>query len=174
MQALAFWKAVAVDEANLLERFRALLEGNGIEYCVVGGQAVNAYVEPLVSLHLDVAMAEADRERFLDLAAAAGIRAERFPHSVNLSHADSDLRIQIQTDPRYAEFPRRAQRRRVLGLDLAVAGLEDVVRGKVWAAQDPSRRPSKHLKDLADLARLAEAHPHVRALIPAELQERLR
>ncbi|HEV8239205.1 MAG TPA: hypothetical protein VGS57_07555 [Thermoanaerobaculia bacterium] len=173
MQALAFWKAVAVDEANLLERFRALLEDNGIEYCVVGGQAVNAYAEPLVSLDLDVAVGDADRERFLDLAEAAGLRAEHFPHSVNLSHADSDLRIQIQTDPRYGDFPRRAQRRSVLGLDLLVAGLEDVVRGKVWAAQDPSRRASKHLKDLADLARLAEAHPGVRELIPVELLERL-
>ena len=171
MQALAFWKAVAVDEANLLERFRALLEDNRIEYCVVGGQAVNAYAEPLVSL--DLAVAVEDFDRLLTLAADAGIVAETFPHSVNLSHPGSDLRIQIQTDPRYGDFPRRAERRTVLGLELPVASLEDVVRGKVWAAQDPSRRTSKRLKDLADLARLIEAHRHVRGLVPPELLDRL-
>jgi len=173
MQALAFWKAVAVDEANLLERFRALLEDNRIEYCVVGGQAVNAYAEPLVSLDLDLAVAVEDLDRLLTLAADAGIVAETFPHSVNLSHPGSDLRIQIQTDPRYGDFPRRAERRTVLGLELPVASLEDVVRGKVWAAQDPSRRTSKRLKDLADLARLIEAHRHVRGLVPPELLDRL-
>ena len=52
MQELAFWKAVIVDESNFLETFLALLAKNGIRYCVIGGQGVNAYVDPLVSLDL--------------------------------------------------------------------------------------------------------------------------
>jgi hypothetical protein len=43
-----------VDEGDLLERVTQLLEDGAVEYCVIGGQAVNAYVEPLVSLDLDV------------------------------------------------------------------------------------------------------------------------
>ncbi len=50
MQALAFWKAVTLDQANLLERLIDLLDENEIRYCVIGGQGVNAYIEPLVSL----------------------------------------------------------------------------------------------------------------------------
>jgi hypothetical protein len=62
------------------------------------------------------------------------------------------VRIQIQTDPRYAAFVPGAARRSVLGLELPVATVEDVLQGKIWAAQDAGRRPSKRQKDLADIA----------------------
>jgi hypothetical protein len=58
------------------------------------------------------------------------------------------------TDPRYAAFVSGASQREVLGLSLPVAPVEAVLQGKVWAAQDPGRRPSKRQKDLADIARL--------------------
>jgi len=57
MQALAFWKTVVADGAGFLEQLVSLLADRGIRYCVVGGQAVNAYVEPLVSLDRDLAVA---------------------------------------------------------------------------------------------------------------------
>ncbi|HMQ52173.1 MAG TPA: hypothetical protein PKE64_20515 [Anaerolineae bacterium] len=37
--------------------------------------------------------------------------------------------------------------------------MEDVLQGKVWAAQDPTHRVSKRQKVLADIARLSEAYP---------------
>jgi hypothetical protein len=43
----------------------------------------------------------------------------------------------------------------------------------VWAAQDPTRRPSKRQKDLADISRLLEAHPELRARVPADVLARL-
>ena len=57
MQALEFWKAVTVDKANLLEQLIALLNAHGIRYCVIGGVAVNAYAEPLITLDLDLVIA---------------------------------------------------------------------------------------------------------------------
>jgi len=57
MQELAFWKAVIVDESNFLEEIVTLLSENQIRYCVIGGQGVNAYVEPLVSLDFDLVVA---------------------------------------------------------------------------------------------------------------------
>jgi hypothetical protein len=60
-----------------------------------------------------------------------------------------------------------------LGCDLPVAAIEDVLRGKVWAAQDPERRASKRQKDLADIARLIEVAPELRAHVPAEVLARL-
>jgi hypothetical protein len=50
MQELAFWKAIIVDESNFLEAIIGLLTESRIRYCVIGGQGVNAYVDPLVSL----------------------------------------------------------------------------------------------------------------------------
>jgi len=172
MRALNFWKTVTVDEANLLESLVSLLEQQGIRYCVVGGQAVNAYAEPVVSLDLDLAVATEQIETVESLLHER-FRVERFPHRVNISQPGSDLRVQIQTDPRYARFPESAARKNVLGLALPVARLEDVLQGKVWAALDAERRPSKRQKDLADIARLIEAYPELRPRVPAEILARL-
>ena len=172
MQAATFWRTVTMDHADLLDRTLQILTEGGVLYCVIGGQAVNAYAEPVVSLDLDLALAPGEVDR---LGALFGppIRMERFAHSVNLSAPNSDLRIQLQVDPRYHDFPARAEVRDVLGHQLPVARLEDVVRGKVWAASDPSRRASKRQKDLADIARLLEEHPEVRGLVPQAILERL-
>jgi hypothetical protein len=49
---------------------------------------------------------------------------------------------------------------------MPVAAARDVLRGKVWAAQDLSRRPGKRRKDLLDIGRLVEADPALRRLVP--------
>ncbi len=172
MKAQAFWKAVTVDGADLLGRFVSLLEEEGVRYCVIGGQAVNVYAEPVVSLDLDVAIAVADLARLQPLLANR-FRVERFPHSLDVSLAGSDLRVQIQLDPRYAEFIEVASERRILGTLLRVARLQDVLQGKIWAASDTTRRASKRQKDLADIARIIEANPALRAQVPATILERL-
>jgi len=171
MKALAFWKAVTRDDADLLGQLVALFEKRGIRYCVIGGQGVNAYVEPVVSLDLDVVVAA---DQVPDVVALCdGWNVKRFPHSLNVSSAGSDLRVRIQLDPRYAPFVGRATPHDVLGRTLPVASVEDVLQGKVWAASDESRRASKRQKDLADISRLIEAHPRLRERVPAELLDRL-
>jgi hypothetical protein len=172
VQALAYWKIVTTDKAGFLDRVIALLADSGVRYCVIGGQAVNAFVEPVVSLDLDLAVATQDLVSAEDLL-GRHFRVERFPHSVNVSMPGSDLRVQLQTDPRYAAFVGTASERDVLGLKLPVAKLEDVLQGKVWAAQDPGRRPSKRQKDLADISRLLEAHPELRSRVPGDILSRL-
>ena len=172
MQASQFWKVVVLDEANMLESLVSLFERHRVAYCVIEGQAVNAYVEPLVSMDLDVVMAVEDLERIRPILEER-FRVESFRHSVNLSLEGSGLRAQIQTDPRYASFVGRAERRDVLGHTLPVASLEDVLKGKVWAVTDPTRRPSKRQKDLADIARILEAHPGLSNRVPEEVLQRL-
>jgi len=172
MRAFAFWKTVTVDLTDFLDRIIALLTDHGIRYCVVGGQAVNAYVEPVVSLDLDLAIA-VEQQAEVEALLRQAFRVERFPHSLNVSESGSDVRVQIQTDPRYAPFVGQASSREVLGLRLPVARLEDVLQGKVWAATDVSRRPSKRQKDLADIARLLEAYPLLRRQVPDEVLNRL-
>lgn len=163
-----------MDQSNLLERLISVLNEHGIRYCVIGGQAVNAYAEPLVSLDLDLVVAvdqlkqvEALFEKDFDF------DLKRFPHSLNIGMPGSDLRIQIQTDERYSSFVDRASLRTVLGVSLPVASLEDVLQGKIWAAMDPDRRGSKRQKDLADIARILEKYPDFRTLVPGEIRARL-
>jgi hypothetical protein len=172
MQTLTFWKIVTVDQTNLLEKLTTLLTEHHIQYCVVGGQAVNAYAEPLVSLDLDLVVATDQLEQVEALLRGL-FQVKHFPHSLNISLPGSDLRAQIQTDPRYASFPQKAQLRNVLGLTLPVAHLEDVLQGKIWAVLDSTRRASKRQKDLADIARLLESYPYLHEHVPAEILARL-
>jgi hypothetical protein len=172
MQALEFWKTVTLDHANLLESLIGLLHDHEVKYCVIGGQAVNAYAEPLVSLDLDLVIAINDLERVKPLLATQ-FSVEEFPHNINLSSHESGLRVQIQTDLRYLDFPERATPREVLGLMLPVASLEDLLQGKIWAASDAGRRPTKRQKDLLDIARLIEKYPDLRERVPEELLRRM-
>lgn len=161
-----------MDHTDLMAAVLRLLEAEHVLYCVIGGQAVNAYVEPLVSLDLDLVIAA---ERIDDVLAgmAPGVRIERFAHSVNISQPGSELRIQFQLDPRYAAFLPRGSIRQVLGTAMRVAAVEDVLTGKIWAVEDPGRLASKRQKDLADIARLIETHPELRGHVPRPLLDRL-
>jgi hypothetical protein len=172
MQALSYWKTIIMDHENHLEEFLSFLEGKEIRFCVIGGQAVNAYVEPLVSLDLDLAVA-IEQLAQTEVLLSGHYRVVRFPHSLNVTLPGSDLRIQIQTDPRYAGFVENARQRDVLGLTMPVARLEDILQGKIWAVEDPERRASKRQKDLADIARILEAHPDLRGRVPAKVLARL-
>jgi len=172
VRALVFWKTVMADKVEFLERLIALLTDHGIRFCVVGGQAINAYAEPVVSLDLALVIA-VDQAGRAEALLREAFSVEPFPHSLNVSAPGSDLRAQIQTDPRYAPFVERAETHELLGLRLPVACLEDVLQGKVWAVLDSARRPSKRQKDLADIARLLEAYPALRGLVPGDVLARL-
>ncbi len=172
MQALQFWKLVTMDKADFIVELTDLLHTEGIKHAVIGGQAVNAYAEPLVSLDLDLAVAVEDLEK-AEALLRAHFKVERFPHSLNVSQSGSDLRVQIQTDPRYSDFVARAAPRDVLGLTLPVADVRDVLQGKIWAAQDRDRRPSKQAKDRLDIMRLLERYPELRSLVPDDILSRL-
>lgn len=172
MQALEFWKTVAMDHSNLLENLIAFLRDRDIQFCVIGGQAVNAYVEPLVSLDLDLVVAVHQIERVESLLEKQ-FTVKRFPHSLNISIPGSDVRVQVHTDARYASFLERASTRTVLGMELPVANVEDVLQGKVWAVSDTERRGSKRQKDLADIARILESYPNLRSKVPQGILSRL-
>lgn len=172
MKAIQFWQTVARDSVDLLGRILSLLDERGIRYCIVGGQAVNAYAEPVVSLDLDIVIA-ADRLDEMKDKLREEFQVQEFEHSVNVMLYGSDLRVQIQKDPRYADFPSRAEIRELMGLKLPVASLTDILQGKIWAVMDETCRPSKRQKDLADIARLLEAHPELRASVPTEVLAKL-
>ena len=127
---------------------------------------------PVVSLDLDLVVA-VDQLETTEALLRERFTVERLAHSIHVSLAGSDLRVQIQTDPRYFAFVRDAADREVLGLRLPVARLEDVLQGKLWEALDPERRASKRQKDLADVSRLLEAYPHLRDRVPPEVLQRL-
>jgi hypothetical protein len=173
MTGKEFLNAIANGKSDILQTILNMISDTGATYCVIGGLAVNAYVEPVVSLDLDIVIALSNLENMMDAAKRNGLKVESFEHIVNISSQDSDLRIQIQTDPRYQDFIQRAQPVDTLGYNMKLAVLEDVLQGKMWAYMDKIRLRSKRQKDLADMLRLIESYPRLSAFLPPELQEEL-
>ena len=149
------------------------LERADISWCALGGVAVNHWAaEPMVTQDVDFVVASDDIERTIALLEEAGFRSERFEWSVNFK-GQSKVTIQLSTEEFYREFPSRSVPADVHGILLRVASLEDALRGKMRAWSDPTRRQSKRIKDLADIARLVEAHPGLWELLTDELKQRL-
>jgi hypothetical protein len=168
-----FIKKIANGESDIIQSFLDILSKTGSRYCIIGGLAVNAYVEPLVSLDMDIVVAVENIEAICNAAKERGLKIEKFEHSVNITSPKSDLRIQLQADPRYQTFISIAQESNVLGYKMKVAKVEDVLRGKVWAYMDETRRKSKRQKDLADIFRIIEKFPKLQASLPQTLREEL-
>jgi hypothetical protein len=73
----------------------------------------------------------------------------------------------------YRDYPERSVTADVHGILLRVASLEDTLKGKMKAWADLEKRQSKWIKDLADIARLTEAHPELWSLLSEDLKTRL-
>ncbi|MBI4725952.1 hypothetical protein HY768_01780 [candidate division TA06 bacterium] len=164
-----FYQLIAGAGVDVVGMLLALLKQTDARYCVVGGLAVNAYAEPVVSLDLDLIVAADKIDSLVAAARLRRLKVQRFEHSVNLSPPGSQLRIQLQTGSRYQPFLARAASRRVLGYAMKVARIEDVLQGKLWAYADVTRRPSKRQKDLADIMRLVETRPGLKKLLPTRM-----
>ncbi len=142
-------------------------------WCLIGGLAVNCYVEPVYTLDADIVVIASALAEIKDELIGAGFSVEEFPHSLNARMAKSDLRIQFTLDPRYQEFVNDTTPREVLGQSVPVASQPNVVQGKIWAWSDDQRRLSKRKKDELDLIRILEAYPEVSDLMPSEIRRQL-
>ncbi len=142
-------------------------------WCLIGGLAVNCYVEPVYTVDVDLVVVAANLSQIERELETAGFRVTRFEHSTNAQRPGSKLNVQFTTDSRYQGFLTNPIEHEVLGIRVPVANLEDIIRGKVWAWQDATRRLSKRKKDELDLIRIAEAYPRLRALIPNKIVAQL-
>lgn len=149
-----------------------LLDKHG-HWCLIGGLAVNCYVEPVFTIDADIVVALEDLGSIQVELIARGFEVIEHPHSVNAQMAGSELRIQFTVDQRCQEFLADTSVKLVLGERVPVASLENIVRGRVWAWSDPRRRLSKRKKDELDLIRIAEKYPELRTLIPLVINEQL-
>jgi hypothetical protein len=142
-------------------------------WCLIGGLAVNCYVEPVYTVDVDLVVVAGNLEQIGHELEAAGFRVKLFEYSMNALRPGSKLNVQFTTDARYQDFLADATKHEVLGIPVPVATLENVIRGKVWAWQDKQRRSTKRKKDELDLMRIAETYPELSRLIPTEIIKEL-
>ena len=172
MTALEVYELTTQGGATDFARLIRACESFG-PYCLIGGLAVNCYVEPVYTLDADIVVVAATLPDLTAHLEEHGFKTEAHAHSVNALAPGSELRIQFTTDERYQAFPARCVDAEVLGIRVKIARLEDVTQGKLWAYGDPRRRLSKRKKDELDLIRLAEAYPQLKSLYPSELQDQI-
>ncbi|MFO7536184.1 MAG: nucleotidyl transferase AbiEii/AbiGii toxin family protein [Kiritimatiellia bacterium] len=147
------------------------LERADIEWCAIGGVAVNHWAkEPMVTQDVDLVVAAESVDRAVSVLEKAGFKSERFPWSINF-RGHSKVSVQLNTEAFYNAFPSHSVPADVHGILMRVASLEDTLKGKMEALKDPERRQSKKIKDLSDIARLVESHPHLWRLLDADLQK---
>lgn len=77
MTAKIFMTRLANGQADVVQQFLDLLNDLKIDYCVIGGLAVNAYVEPVVSLDLDLVVAVEAIDRLVKIATST-LRSKNF------------------------------------------------------------------------------------------------
>lgn len=142
-------------------------------WCLIGGLAVNHYVEPVYTVDADVVIVAGSLDAVQEELVSAGFRVQFFPHSVNATKHDSKLSLQFTTAEHYQAFIGRAQPGEVLGCMVPIASLPDLIQGKIWAWSDPTRRLSKQMKDELDLVRIGEKYPELRRLMPGQIVSRI-
>ena len=150
-----------------------MLERADVAWCVIGGVAVNHWAEqPMVTQDVDLVVASDAVDRTVSLLEQAGFQSERFAWSVNFK-GHSAVSVQLSTEDFYRDYPSRAVAADVHGILMRVASLPDTLRGKIKAWSEPERRQSKRIKDLADIARLVEAHAQLWDDLPHELKDQV-
>ena len=169
MTALEVYESVTGGGGTDFARVIAICE-EAASYCLIGGLAVNCYVEPVYTMDAGFAITSPESQALEEMLKRDGFTLKKFEHSLNAQAGGSGLRIQFTNDSRYVDFPKRATRREVLEVKAMVASVEDVTQGKLWAWSDATRRLSKRKKDELDLVRLAEAYPHLKESYPPELK----
>jgi hypothetical protein len=172
MTAEEIYESVTNGGASDFAKVASILECHG-PWCLIGGLAVNCYVEPVYTVDADIVVVAQSLPAIRDELAAAGFRLEQFAHSLNAKKAPGKLNIQFTQDERYQSFIERAKRQEVLGVSVPVADLKNIVQGKVWAWSDQQLRLSKRKKDELDLIRIAEAFPELREGMPSEIISQL-
>ncbi|MGI9074348.1 MAG: hypothetical protein ACR2JB_24220 [Bryobacteraceae bacterium] len=86
-------------------------------YCLIGGLAVNCYVEPVYTLDADIV---AISQQFRPLLVRLQEQGFKIETPVNMQASESDLRIQFTTDERYQTFLSGSSKREVLGLSVGL------------------------------------------------------
>jgi hypothetical protein len=173
MTAAEIYESVTCGGASDFAELVTVLNENK-PWCLIGGMAVNCYVEPVYTVDVDLVVVAANLPQIERALETVGFKVARFEPLTKARRLGSKLNVQFTTDSRYQDFLAKVTEREVLALRIPVASLEDIVRGKVWAWQDEQRSSTKRKKDELDLMRIGEAYPQLRSLLlPKEIVAQL-
>lgn len=167
--------AVVIDGTRDLANVAAALDARGLQWCLIGGAAVDDYAPPTIYTNCLDAATDGEPGFSLSDLAEKGFRvqvdAPAQIASVTRPGSGHRLRVRLHFAARFALMPRRATRRVILGRTLPVASLSDVVAALLWQRADGGMREQTEAE--MHLFRLSEQHADtVDAILPADLRAR--
>ena len=156
------------------------LRRHGASWCVIGGLAVNSYATPVYTADLDLVVISTELEPVLADLRAADFRVKESPFSTNAqrraertNRLTHHLTARFTKSDRYQPFVERAALRTILGLEVPVAALPDLVQGELWMRANSHCRASENIQAEMNLLRLAEMYfDEVTPWLPADLREK--
>jgi hypothetical protein len=110
MTAAEVYESVTHGGASDFADVAAILNRNQ-PWCLIGGLAVNCYVEPVYTIDVDLVVMEKNLAQIQRELEAAGFVVQRFDHSTNAQRGGSKLNLQFTTDPRYQVSAAKANAR---------------------------------------------------------------
>lgn len=122
-------------------------------YALIGGIAVGIRAEvPRATVDIDLAVTTSvPRKHVVDILSQDGFALTgEFAHSLNFRHRDGEP-LQMSFDPSFDGSIARAEPVTVAGTAVPVVLTTDLIDMKQRAADDPARRRSRALRDLADI-----------------------
>ncbi len=96
MTAAEVYESVTNGGASDFADVAAILNRNK-PWCLIGGLAVNCYVEPVYTIDVDLVLVEKNLAQIQRELEAAGFVVQRFEHSTNAQRGDSNLNLQFTT-----------------------------------------------------------------------------
>lgn len=162
----------AVGGSGALKQIIDILAVN-VDYCLIGGTAINYYVEPIYTGEVNFVISPNDKIKILKALQGAGIDFKDDDTCISIPvPKTSRLTIYINTDSRYQGFMANTHAGLLFDeFKVQLAALEDLIQGKIWSLEDSCRKVSKQFKDQADLCRIVENYPKLIKLLPIYLQE---
>ena len=148
--------AATPDKVEALIDAVRILTRLGVPHALIGGVAVGIHSgSPRATLDTDLAVAStAESEPIRHAFAAANFRfVAAFPHSLNFRHPSGEP-VQLAHDAAFDVMIARAERLSLGNVEVAIVSRADLIVMKERAAADPARRPSKRLRDQADIVLL--------------------
>lgn len=115
-------------------------------WCLIGGLAVNCYVEPIYTVDADIVVMTDRLSQISKQLEQAEFQIQKFEHSIDAKGQQSQLRVQFTTDVRYQEFLSDKKEHEVLGQRVPVASLDNVIRGRFGLGKTKRGGPANERK----------------------------
>ncbi len=87
MKTNEFFKKLTNSEFDIIKEIIGIIEKNKIDYCVIGGMAMNAYCDPLLTLDFDIVVEKDKLKGLRKILKDKGFKIKSYPFTYEIKHS---------------------------------------------------------------------------------------